>query len=77
MFDYTSRHEAITRRCPMTEPGPKLVSGRAASQRRAIAGRSATFGAAASGRRALVVLLPSANAATILLLCEQAAELAG
>jgi hypothetical protein len=61
----------------MTEPVPNQVSQRAASRCRAVAGRSATFGAAAPGRRALVVLLPSVDAATILLLCEEAAELAG
>ena len=61
----------------MTEPTPKPASQRAASRCRAVAGRSATFGAAAPGRRALAVLLPSADAATILLLCEEAAELTG
>ncbi|HEX8304270.1 MAG TPA: hypothetical protein VF612_05290 [Jatrophihabitans sp.] len=56
----------------MTEPG----QGRAeARRRRAIAHRAATLDVAEPGRRELVVLLPSIDAATILLLCEAAAEL--
>ena len=46
-----------------------------ARRRRAVALRSATLDATEPGRRALVVLLPSLDAATILLLCEAAAEL--
>ena len=61
----------------MTEPGPNPVSHSETRRRRAVAGRSATLDAAGPGRQALVVLLPSADAATILLLCEEAAELAG
>jgi len=84
MFDYASGHEvpraadgepAGSRRCPVTEPVPKLAGSHAARRQRAVADRSATLGAAAPGRRALVVLLPSADAATILLLCEEAADL--
>ncbi|MEO7260366.1 MAG: hypothetical protein ABI047_03780 [Jatrophihabitantaceae bacterium] len=56
----------------MTEPatGPA-----AARRRRAAADRSATLSAAEAGRSRLVVLLPSADAATILLHCDEAAEL--
>jgi hypothetical protein len=61
----------------VTEPVPNLAGRREANRCRAVASRSAMFGAAAPGRRSLVVLLPSVDAATILLLCEQAAELAG
>jgi hypothetical protein len=56
----------------VTEPAPRPSEGR---RRRAIALRSATLDAAEPGRLELVVLLPSVDAATILLLCEAAAEL--
>ncbi|MDQ1740074.1 MAG: hypothetical protein QOE53_1726 [Pseudonocardiales bacterium] len=46
-----------------------------ARRRLALVHRSATLDATAPGRQELVVLLPSADAATILLLCEAAAEL--
>ncbi|HEX8096257.1 hypothetical protein [Jatrophihabitans sp.] len=61
----------------MTEPVPTPAGHRAARRERAVAGRSATLVAAGPGRCVLVVLLPSADAATILLLCEEAAELTG
>jgi hypothetical protein len=58
----------------MTEP----AFDRAAVRRhRAVAARSATLDPVDSGWSELVVLLPSADAATILLLCEEAAERAG
>jgi hypothetical protein len=40
-----------------------------------MAGRSAILDASEPGQRVLVVLLPSVDVATILLLCEEAAEL--
>jgi hypothetical protein len=49
----------------------------AARCRRAVADRSARLSPAEGGRSLLVVLLPSADAATIVLLCEEAAELTG
>jgi hypothetical protein len=58
----------------MTDTAP---GGAAARRWRAVAARSATLDEAGSGRLELVVLLPSTAAATILLLCEEAAELAG
>jgi hypothetical protein len=71
-------HPAGIRRCPVTEPTPELARQAAARRHLAMTGRSARFDAARPGRWALVVLLPSADAATILLLCaEAAAELAG
>ena len=57
----------------MTEPAPRAARRR----RQATAARSATLEAAEPGRLALVVLLPSTEAATVLLLCEAAAELTG
>lgn len=58
----------------MTAPQP---SSAAARRRRAAADRSAVFSAAEPGRVRLVVLLPSTDAATILLQCDAAAELVG
>lgn len=52
-------------------PDPAL-----ARRRRAAAERRATLSAAEPGRSTLVVLLPSVDAATILLRCDGAAELA-
>ena len=57
----------------MTAPGPRAARRR----RRATAARSAVCEPAEPGMLALVVLLPSTEAATILLLCEAAAELTG
>jgi len=42
-----------------------------------VAGRSAVVNVAEPGRSRLVVLLPSTDAATILLQCDAAAELVG
>lgn len=56
----------------MTEPDRTSVR-----RRRAVAARSAALDPVGAGWSELVVLLPSADAATILLLCEAAAELAG
>jgi hypothetical protein len=54
------------------------VPDRAATRRqRAVTARSATLDPADCGWSELVVLLPSADAATVLLLCEEAAERAG
>ena len=58
----------------MTAPQP---SSAAARRRRAAADRSAVVSVAEPGRARLVVLLPSADAATILLQCDAAAELVG
>ena len=58
----------------MTEPAP---GGAAARRCRAVAARSATLGEAGPGRLELVALLPSPDAATVLLLCAAAAELTG
>jgi hypothetical protein len=86
MFDYAVSHDATraaqrdpggTRRRRVTEPPPGHFTQDPDRRRRAVHSRSATFDAAEPGRRALVVLLPSGDAATILLLCAQAAELAG
>jgi hypothetical protein len=92
VFDYTCEHEAATaapggpagaREHPVTEIAPASLAAR---RRRAVAGRSATLAVAAGpevadpagvGRTDLVVLLPSTDAATVLLLCEEAAELSG
>jgi hypothetical protein len=46
----------------------------AARRRRAAADRSAVLSRTEPGRSMLVVLLPSVDAATILLQCDQAAE---
>jgi hypothetical protein len=50
---------------------------RSARRRRAVTARSATLDPVGCGWAELVVLLPSTDAATVLLLCEQAAERAG
>jgi hypothetical protein len=52
--------------------------GRSAARRqRAVTARSATLDPGDCGWSELVVLLPSTDAATVLLLCEEAAERAG
>jgi hypothetical protein len=87
VFDYTVGHEAAGA-APSRSPGIRehpvtraAADSLAARRARARAERSATLGAAAdpagAGRADLVVLLPSADAATVLLLCEEAAELSG
>lgn len=56
----------------MTGAAPEPAAAR---RRRATADRRATLSAAEPGWSSLVVLLPSADAATILLRCDGAAEL--
>jgi hypothetical protein len=56
----------------MTELSPDLAAAR---HRRAVSDRSARLSPAGRGRVRLEVLLPSTDAATILLLCDAAAEL--
>ncbi|MEO6501107.1 MAG: hypothetical protein ABIQ09_04270 [Jatrophihabitantaceae bacterium] len=56
----------------MTRPAPDPAAER---RRRAVADRCARLSADEPGRSRLVVLLPSADAATILLRCDGAAEL--
>lgn len=58
----------------MTAPGPERAINR---RQRAVTARSATFDPVDFGWSELVVLLPSTDAATVLLLCEEAAERAG
>ncbi|MDQ1744122.1 MAG: hypothetical protein QOE23_2461 [Pseudonocardiales bacterium] len=58
----------------MTAPVPDRAVNR---RRRAVTARSATFDPVDHGWSELVVLLPSTDAATVLLLCEEAAERAG
>jgi hypothetical protein len=58
----------------VTAPLPDRVGDR---RRRAVLARSATLAPAEPGWRELAVLLPSTDAATVLLLCEQASERAG
>lgn len=79
MFDYTPAHEAFPGSGPthprqprVSRPGPDPTAAR---RRRAVAERRATLSAAEPGWSTLVVLLPSADAATILLRCDGAAEL--
>ncbi len=57
----------------MTAPEPSIAAAR---RRRAVADRSARLVPAEAGRVRLTVLLPSADACTILLLCDEAARLA-
>ena len=56
----------------MTALEPTLPSAR---RRRAVADRSAQLKPAGAGRLTLTVLLPSTDASTILLLCDEAARL--
>lgn len=58
----------------MTAPEPGRAAGR---RQRAVTARSATLDPVECGWAELVILLPSTDAATVLLLCEQAAERAG
>ncbi|HEY0167578.1 MAG TPA: hypothetical protein VGB75_11105 [Jatrophihabitans sp.] len=58
----------------MTELAPSLTAAR---RRRARSDRCATLSPSEPGRFTLTVLLPSADAATILLQCEEAADLVG
>jgi hypothetical protein len=58
----------------MTGPTPDRAATR---RQRAVTARSATLDPADCGWSELVVLLPSTDAATVLLQCEAAAERAG